>query len=149
MLAHNIKDWFLRSNNADRCIQIKPPPIESLLLIISLHPLNTTRTVMIEYQSAFFHLQSVLRVIQLILLVCSSLIFFPLCQWFSSSITPKIKSFYLLPDKEVHYFAALSILSKQWNAECFYKLWQMMLRSEYTASISPTQQEAADDLTHS
>lgn len=77
MHAQNMKDRFLRSNNADRCLQIKPPPIESLSLIISLHPLNTTQTVVIEYQSAFFPSPACVRwVIQLILLVPSSLIFF-------------------------------------------------------------------------
>lgn len=42
MHAHNIKGWLLRSNNVDRCLQIKPPPIESSSLIISLHPLRRT-----------------------------------------------------------------------------------------------------------
>lgn len=58
MHAQNMKVWFLRSNNADRCLQIKLPPIESLSLIISLHPLNTTQTAVIEYQSAFFPIPS-------------------------------------------------------------------------------------------
>lgn len=41
MHAHNMKDWCLRSNNADRCLQIKPPPVESPSLIVSRHPRNT------------------------------------------------------------------------------------------------------------
>lgn len=153
MHAHNIKDWLLRSNNADRFPQIKLPPIASPSLIISLHPLSRIQTGLIEYLSCisiFFLLQSVvLGVIQLILLFCSSLIFF-LCQRFVIHHSPKWNhSIHRLTKRFITSLPsdlALSIFSKQWNAECFYKLRWMTLRSENTASAGPTQQEAVDDL---
>lgn len=81
----------------------------------------------------------VLGVIQLILLFCSSLIFFFYASVSSITLQNKIIPSTAWKKKFITFLpsdSALSIFSKQRNAECFHKLWWM--RPENAASAGPT-----------